>query len=120
MTEQPDLGREESAAPPALSPAAPERGLWERIKEHKLLQWAIAYSGAALAIAQAEQIIGDAFDWSSGVTRGVVIALFVGFPIALTLAWYHGHRALRRISVGELSILSVLVLVGALLFTLAL
>jgi TolB-like protein len=117
MTEHPGLDREQSAAPP---PAPPERGLWDRVKEHKLLQWAVAYSGASLAIAQAQQIVGDAFDWPSGVTRGVVITLFVGFPIALTLAWYHGHRALRRISVGELSILSVLALVGALLFTLAL
>ena len=65
-------------------------------------------------------LVANAFAWPSLVGRIVVIALIVGFPIALTVAWYHGHRALRRISVGELSILSALVLIGALFFTVAL
>ena len=64
--------------------------------------------------------IANAFAWPSLIGRIVVSALIVGFPIALTVAWYHGHRALRRISVGELSILSALVLIGALFFTVAL
>jgi TolB-like protein len=104
--------------PPARS--EPKRDLWAEIKEHKVLQWAGAYLGAALAIAQALDIVSDAFGWPRAVDRVVVMALIVGFPLALTVAWYHGHRALRRVSIGELSILSVLLLVGALLLTVTL
>jgi len=107
-------------APPPPAPAAPKRDLWAEIKEHKVLQWAAAYLGAALAIAQALEIVGDAFEWPNVVDRVVVMALVVGFPIAVTVAWYHGHRALRRVSIGELSIVAVLLLVGALLLTVTL
>ena len=118
MTAAPDLGPPETDAPVADTTAP--LGVWDRVKDHKVLQWAIAYLGAALAIGQAQELVANAFAWPSLVGRIVVIALIVGFPIALTVAWYHGHRALRRISVGELSILSALVLIGALLFTVAL
>jgi len=106
---------------PSVTPTPkPARDLWSEIKDHKVLQWALAYLGAALAIGQAHEIVSNAFDWPSAVDRAVVVTLIVGLPIALTIAWYHGHRALRRISAGELSILSVLLLVGALLFAVAL
>ena len=118
MTAPPDLGPPETDAP-AAEPTAP-LGAWDRVKDHKLIQWAAAYLGAALAIGQAQDLVANAFAWPSLVGRVVVITLIVGFPIALTVAWYHGHRALRRISVGELSILSALVLIGALFFTVAL
>jgi TolB-like protein len=106
--------------PQRQEPAAPARDVWREIKDHKVFQWAAVYLGAALAIAQAQEIVGDAFGWSSLVDRIVVITLIVGLPIALTIAWYHGHRALRRISVGELSILTGLLLIGVLFFAIAL
>jgi pentatricopeptide repeat protein len=107
-----------AAPPPASEP--PARGIAERLKDHKVLQWAIAYLGAALAIAQANELVADAFGWPNVVARVVVLTLVVGFPVALTVAWYHGHRALRRVSVGELAIVSVLLLIGASTFTFAL
>jgi serine/threonine-protein kinase len=116
------------AAPKPAEPAgareqahvASPRGVLEQLKEHKVLQWAIAYLGAALAIAQAHELIANAFGWPNVVSRIVVLTLVLGFPVALTVAWYHGHRALRRISMVELSILSMLLLVGAVIFTIAL
>jgi TolB-like protein/tetratricopeptide (TPR) repeat protein len=101
-------------------PPAPKRALWSEIKEHKVIQWSVAYLGGALAVAQAQEIVSDVFGWPNVIDRIVIITLIVGFPIALTVAWYHGHRALRRISVGEFSILAVLLLVGALFFAVAL
>ncbi len=71
-------------------------------------------------VAQAQEFRANAFEWPNIVGRLVVIALIVGLPIALTVAWYYGHRALRHVSVGELSILSALLLIGALFFTVAL
>ena len=118
MTGEPDLGPQEPAAPAAET--EPRAGVWERIKDHKVLQWGAAYLGGALAIGQAQELLANAFAWPNIVGRLVVVTLIVGLPIALTMAWYHGHRALRGVSVGELSILSALLLIGALIFTIAL
>ena len=51
--------------------------------------------------------------------RVFVLALIVGFPISLTLAWYHGHRGLKNFSAPETTIISVLVLIGAVFFSVA-
>jgi TolB-like protein len=117
MAEQQEPEGQAPSEPPA--PAAPKRDLWSEIKDHKAIQWSLAYCGVALGIAQAQEVFIEAFEWPVAVSRAIIITLIIGFPIALTVAWYHGHRALRRVSVGEFSILSVLLLVGALLFAIA-
>jgi len=82
-----------------------------------MMQWAIAYLGAALALAHGAELVGHAFHWPDVVGRIVMIVLIAGFPIALTLAWYHGHRGLAKMTQGELAIVSVLLLIGAIFFT---
>lgn len=114
VEEQP---REEAREAPAHEARA---DVWERVKDHKVIQWAAAYLGAALAVGQAQELLANAFEWPNLARRVVVLALVVGLPIAITVAWYHGHRALRRVSVAELSILSALTLIGALAFVIAL
>jgi TolB-like protein len=94
--------------------------IWERVREHKIIQWGIAYLGGALALAQGEELVARAFAWPESVDRVVVLLLILGLPVALTIAWYHGHRGLQRITQGELAIVSVLILLGALVFTVAL
>ena len=94
--------------------------LWARVKSHKVIQWGVAYLGAALALAQGAELVGDAFQWADSVDRVVMIVLIAGLPLVLTLAWYHGHRGLQSVSAGELSILSALILIGALFFAVAL
>ena len=91
--------------------------LWARIREHKIIQWAVAYLGAALALAHGAEIVSDALHWPEGVWRVVVLALIAGFPIVLTLAWYHGHKGLAQVTAGELWIISALLLIGAVFFT---
>ena len=118
-----------AGAPAGAAPYAPTeaslRGVspadfWTRIKEHKVLQWGLAYLGAALAIAHGGELLGSTFHWPEIVGRLVMGALAVGLPIALALAWYHGHRSLRSISAGEATIISILLLIGAgLLFVFA-
>jgi TolB-like protein/Tfp pilus assembly protein PilF len=92
-------------------------GFWARVREHKVIQWGIAYLGAALALGNGVELVGQTLDWPDGVARVFVIALIVGFPIALTVAWYHGHKGMQQVTAAELWIISVLVLIGALLFT---
>src|SRR5665213_2498843 len=104
-----------SDAQPAVVTADPvaSTGNWERIKEHKILQWALGYLGAAIAIAHGEELMADAFGWPHVLSRILMSVLVLGFPFVLTLAWYHGHKGLKRIGPGEMTIASFLVLIAA-------
>src|SRR5262245_24190103 len=94
-------------------PAPPPENVWARIKEHKVLQWALAYLGAALALAHGQELLSHTYHWPELAGRVLMGVLIVGFPIAIALAWYHGHRGLTRISAGEMSVLSMLIVIGA-------
>src|SRR5215469_5452116 len=111
MSESPASSRPEHAANVSL--AVPPLGPWARIKEHKIIQWALGYLAAALALTHAEELIAHAFDWPEFISRTLIVVLALGLPVAITLAWYHGHRASRHVSGAEASILAVLLLIGA-------
>jgi len=96
-------------APAMTSPP----NLWARIKQHKVLQWSLAYLGAALALAHAQDLVGHAFHWPEITNQVVIGVLAVGFPVAVALAWYHGHKGLTRISAGEMTVVSVMLVIGA-------
>jgi TolB-like protein/tetratricopeptide (TPR) repeat protein len=106
-TEESEPRREEQAAS-ALSP-----DLWERIKEHKVLQWSLTYFGASLALAHAQDLLSHTYHWPEFVGRLLIGVLIVGFPIVLAVAWYHGHKGLKQISAGELTVISIMILIGA-------
>lgn len=78
-----------------------------------MLQWGLAYLGAALAIAHGAELLGSTFRWPELINRLLMGVLIVGLPIALALAWYHGHRSLRSVSTAEATIISLLVVIGA-------
>ena len=65
---------------------------FQRLKQRKLVQWAIAYVAAAFALLQGIDIVAQQFGWPEGVRRGITLALVVGFVLTLVLAWYHGER----------------------------
>src|SRR5580658_4768029 len=102
-----------STAETPAAAASSSASLWARIREHKVLQWSLAYLGAALALAHGQELVGHAFDWPEISNRIVIGALAVGFPVAVALAWYHGHKGLTRISAGEMTVVSVLLVIGA-------
>src|SRR6476660_6208338 len=85
---------------------------FQRLKQRKLVQWAIAYVAAAFALLQGIDIVAQQFGWPEGVRRGITLALIVGFFVTLVLAWYHGERGAQRISGTELLILALLLAVG--------
>ena len=93
---------------------------FQRLKQRKLVQWAIAYVAAAFALLQGIDIVAQQFGWAEGVRRGITLALVVGFFITLVLAWYHGERGAQRVSGTELLIIGlVLALGGGLLWRFA-
>ena len=86
--------------------------LWKRLKQRKVVQWSLAYAAAAYTLAHAVQIAVEAFDWPHIVVRVTILLLLLGAPLVIALAWYHGHKVQHRISSGELSIPTVLLLIA--------
>ena len=58
----------------------------QRLRQRKLVQWAIAYVAAAFALLQGIDIIAQQFGWPEELRRGITLALVVGFFVALLLA----------------------------------
>ncbi|MGC1457959.1 MAG: hypothetical protein WA825_06755, partial [Steroidobacteraceae bacterium] len=68
---------------------------------------------AALAFAHGADLLGHAFHWPEALNRLLLGILIVGLPVALALAWYHGHRSLKTVTTGEATIISILLIIGA-------
>src|SRR3954452_24049639 len=85
---------------------------FQRLKQRKLVQWAVAYVAAAFALLQGIDIIAQQFGWPEDVRRGITLALVVGFFVTLVIAWYHGERGMQRVSGTELLIIGLVLAVG--------
>jgi TolB-like protein len=83
-----------------------------RLKQRKLVQWALAYVAAAWAVLQALGLAVDSYDWPHGVMRIAFAVIALGFVIALVLAWYHGERGAQRVSGAELLLIALLLAIG--------
>ena len=84
----------------------------QRLRERKLVQWALAYLAGAFALIQVLDIIAQRFGWPAQSVRLVIVALSIGFFVMLVLAWYHGERGAQRIAGTELTILALLLAIG--------
>jgi TolB-like protein len=86
--------------------------LIQRLRERKLVQWALAYGASAFALIQILDIVAQRFGWTEQAMRLVIIALAIGFFVALVLAWYHGERGAQRVTGTELLIVALLLSIG--------
>ncbi|MEA2824810.1 MAG: hypothetical protein QOF03_1292 [Alphaproteobacteria bacterium] len=107
-----DIGRA-NPKPPSVDRLSQ---LWRRINDHKMVQWGVAYVALAYAIQHAVILTSESFDWPRAVARVSMLLLALGLPVVMTFAWYHGIRASRRISGPELTIISILLVIGSLFF----
>src|SRR3546814_6010957 len=85
---------------------------WRRLRQRKLVQWALAYAAGAFALLQGVDIIAQQFGWPEGLQRGITLVMVLGFFATLVLAWYHGERGAQKISGPELLVLALLLAVG--------
>ena len=86
--------------------------LLARLKQRKLVQWALAYIAFAFALLQGMDVVAHQFGWPDGLQRGITLALVVGFFVAIVLAWYHGERGAQKVSGTEIVILALLLAIG--------
>ncbi len=96
----------------AALPSAAPLGVWARLKEHKVMQWTLAYAAAAYTLLHGVEMLSEAQDWPHAIVRIFSLLLMIGVPVVMTLAWYHGARAQRHVSGSELTIITLLLMIG--------
>ena len=90
--------------------------LWRRINEYKIAQWSVAYVALAYGVQHGVILTSESFEWPNMVARISMLLLALGLPLVMTFAWYHGERASRQFSRAELTIISILLVIGSLFF----
>jgi len=83
-----------------------------RLKQRKLVQWALAYIAFAFAVIQVLDVVAQRFAWPDQLERILILVLAVGFFVAVVLAWYHGERGAQKVSSTEIVILALLLAIG--------
>jgi TolB-like protein/Flp pilus assembly protein TadD len=83
-----------------------------RLKQRKLVQWAIAYVAGAWAVLQALGLAAESYDWPHRVMQIAFAAIAVGFVVTLLLAWYHGEQGRQRVSGTELLLIALVLALG--------
>jgi TolB-like protein len=86
--------------------------LLQRLRERKLVQWALAYIAASFALIQVLDIVAQRFGWPEQTIRFVILAVVIGFFVTLVLAWYHGERGAQRVTSTEILIVALLLGIG--------
>ena len=85
-------------------------GPWIKLRRRKVVQWGLAYAAGAWVLLQVVGFAADAFAWPVIIKQLALLALTVGFPVALTLAWFHGEQGQQRVTGPELVVLTALLL----------
>jgi hypothetical protein len=65
---------------------------WTRLRRRKVVQWGLVYVAAAWGFLQGLEYVSESFHWPEQLRQIALIALLIGLPIVLVLAWYHGDR----------------------------
>ena len=90
----------------------PHPTLLQRLKERKLVQWALAYLAGAFFVYTGLDPARETWGIPETVIKGVHILLIAGFFITLILAWYHGEKGRQRVSGPELLMVAALLVVA--------
>jgi len=89
---------------------------WTKLRPRKVVQWGIVYAAGAWGLLQGLEYVTSTFDWPRQIQQFTTLALLIGLPIVLLIAWYHGDQGRQRVSAAELIIITLLFLVGGGIF----
>ena len=93
-----------------------DEGVWDRLRRRKVVQWGLVYVAAAWGFLQGLEYVSEAFHWPDQLRQVALLALLIGLPVVLVLAWYHGDRGEQRFRGTEVAIISLLLLLGGGIF----
>jgi len=85
---------------------------FDRLKQRKLVQWALAYLAGAWAILEVAGYVGDQFGWSVVTGQVLTIVAVTGFFVFLVLARYHGEKGRQKVTGPELLLLTAIIVLG--------
>ena len=85
---------------------------WQRLKQRKLVQWALTYVAGAWAVLQVLDLAAQNYAWPHLVMHLAFGMVALGFLVTLVLAWYHGERGVQRVTGPELLIVALLLAIG--------
>ena len=91
---------------------APVPSLLDRLKQRKLVQWALAYLAGAWLLLQLLDVLEDPLGLTPAFDRVVLVVAAMGFLATLTLAWFHGEKGRQRLGGVEVLILALVLLAG--------
>jgi TolB-like protein/tetratricopeptide (TPR) repeat protein len=91
----------------------PEPSFLQRLKERKLVQWALAYLAGAFVAFQAVEVMAEPWGISPALQRVIHVLLLFGLLVTLVLAWYHGEKGQQRATGTELLLLTGVLLLAA-------
>ncbi len=94
----------------------PDEGFWPRLRRRKVVQWGLAYAACGWGFLQGLEYVSEAFGWPGQLRQVAILALLIGLPVVLVIAWYHGDRGHQRVTIGEFVLLTGLFLVGGGIF----
>ena len=103
------------APQPAPGPDGPSgflRGVWERVKAHKVVQWTLAYLAAAYTLLHGAEMLANSLSWPHAWLRVFALLLILGVPVVITRAWYYGTYARQKVSATEVMIIALLLAAG--------
>lgn len=86
--------------------------VWEHLRRRKVVQWGIVYVAGAWGFLQGLEYLSGTYDWPRQIQQLVTLALLIGLPIVVVLAWFHGDRGEQRVTRTEFAILTLLLLLG--------
>ncbi|MCK5652654.1 MAG: hypothetical protein KAJ42_14795, partial [Gemmatimonadetes bacterium] len=90
----------------------PDSSLLQRLKERKLVQWALAYLAGAWVLFEVTDAVGGRWSLPDVFFQGLFVVLAIGFFVALVLAWYHGEKGRQRVSGPELLMVAALLVIA--------
>ena len=99
-----------------VGPSRDIPGVWRRLRDRKVAQWGIAYVAGAWGFLQGLGFTSETFGWPAQVRKFTTLALLLALPLVLVFAWYHGDRGQQRVSRTELTIITLLFLLGGGIF----
>lgn len=85
---------------------------WDALRRRKVVQWGLLYVAGAWGFLQGFEFLSDTYGWPRQLQQLATLALIIGLPIVLVLAWYHGDRGQQRVTTAEFTIITLLLLIG--------
>lgn len=84
----------------------------QRLKQRKIVQWAIGYFAAAWVVLEVFDMIAEQFMWPVWIRQASTVLVFFGGLVTIVLAWYHGERGRQKAGAVELVIVFAILALG--------